>query len=154
MEANKVIITFVKIAFSVLLILVIVYGAARGTMIAYDFGYRVFTESPMEQAPGTDVMVTIAPSSGALEIGMELKEKGLIRDENLFFLQLKLSAYSNKIVPGTYFLNTSMTAKEMMVIMAQVEEETEEETSSSSESTQTTETLESETSETQESTGE
>lgn len=38
--------------------------------------------------------------------------------EILFYLQLKLSAYSKKLVPGIYTLNTSMTAKEMMVVMA------------------------------------
>ena len=32
--------------------------------------------------------------------------------------QLKLSAYSGHIKPGIYTLNTSMTAKDMMVIMS------------------------------------
>ena len=52
------------------------------------------------------------------EIGQLLEDKGLVKDGNLFYLQLKLSAYSKKLVPGIYTLNTSMTAKEMMVVMA------------------------------------
>lgn len=47
-----------------------------------------------------------------------LEDKGLVRDHNLFYLQLKLSAYSGHIKPGIYTLNTSMTAKDMMVIMS------------------------------------
>ncbi len=54
----------------------------------------------------------------AEELGQLLEDKGLVRDHNLFYLQLKLSAYSGHIKPGIYTLNTSMTAKDMMVIMS------------------------------------
>ena len=60
-----------------------------------------------------------------LTIANKLKEEGLIRDANLFVAQLKLSSYADKIKAGTYILNTSMTAKEMMQIMAAEEETTE-----------------------------
>ena len=56
------------------------------------------------------------------DIGSMLEEKGLIRDARLFAVQLKLSAYSKKIKPGIYTLNTSMTAKEMMEAMSPVSE--------------------------------
>lgn len=47
-----------------------------------------------------------------------LEEAGLIRDGKLFFAQLKLSAYAGKLQPGIYTLNTSMTGKEMIVVLA------------------------------------
>ena len=56
------------------------------------------------------------------DIGSMLEDKGLIRDGKLFAVQLKLSAYSKKIKPGVYTLNTSMTAKEMMEVMSPVPE--------------------------------
>ena len=127
MEINKVIFKFLSFAFSIMLTLVIIYGTVRVGMTAFDFGYRVFTESPMEQTPGTDVVVTIEDGMDAKEIGELLKEKKLIRDENLFFFQLNLSAYADEIIPGTYTLNTSLTAKEMIIIMS-TEPETEEST--------------------------
>ncbi len=127
MEINKVIFKFLSFAFSIMLTLVIIYGTVRVGMTAFDFGYRVFTESPMEQTPGTDVIVTIEDGMDAKEIGELLKEKKLIRDENLFFFQLNLSAYADEIIPGTYTLNTSLTAKEMIIIMS-TEPETEEST--------------------------
>lgn len=44
--------------------------------------------------------------------------QGPCKGSQLFYLQLKLSAYSGHIKPGIYTLNTSMTAKDMMVIMS------------------------------------
>jgi UPF0755 protein len=87
-------------------------------MTGYDFGYRVFTEPAMEQAPGRDVMVLVKEDMSQREIAEMLEDKGLVRDSNLFLLQLKLSAYSGKLLPGVYTLNTSMEPKEMMVVMA------------------------------------
>ena len=52
------------------------------------------------------------------DIGKKLKEEGLDVAATLFYAQLKLSAYSGKLKPGVYTLNTSMTAREMFVIMA------------------------------------
>ena len=49
--------------------------------------------------------------------------EGLVRDEKLFFAQLKLSAYSGKLKPGIYTLNTSMVTRDMLVVMAAEEEE-------------------------------
>ena len=129
MEVNKVIFKFLEVAFAILITLLIVYGTVRAGRMAFDFGYRIFAESPMEETPGTDVVVTIESGMDAKEIGELLKKNKLIRDENLFFFQLNLSAYVDKIIPGTYTLNTSLTAKEMIIIMS-----TEPETESTGES--------------------
>lgn len=129
MDRNKVIFKFIKIAFSIMVALIILYGTVSVAVVAYDFGYRVFTEAPMDEDAGKRVRVTIEPGMSGKEIGEVLVEKGLIRDANLFVLQMKLSIYDGKLLPGEYILNTSMTAKEMMAVMA---------TSSAVESTEST----------------
>ena len=130
-NVNKKLYGVIKIAGTVLVVLLVVVGTVRASMTAFDYGYRVFTEPAMANKPGTAVVVTITESMGAGDIADHLLEKGLIRDDNLFWIQYQLSAYKGEIVPGTYTLNTSMTAKEMMVIMAhQSEEETESDDSS------------------------
>lgn len=129
MEVNKVIFKFLQIAFSIMITLLIIYGTVRAGRTAFELGYRVFAESPMEEIPGTDVVITIESGMGAKEIGELLKENKLIRDENLFFLQLNVSAYADKIIPGTYTLNTSLTARDMIILMS-----TEPETESTGES--------------------
>lgn len=119
MDINKVIFRGVKVGFILMLVLLIAYGTMKVSFVAYDFGYRVFTESAIDEEPGKYVEVTIEDTMGAKEIGSLLEEKGLVRDANLFWLQYKLSAYSGEIVPGTYTLSTAMTPREMMILMAE-----------------------------------
>lgn len=118
MNLNKIVMKFVNISFSILVILLVVLGLVKLGTFFYDFGYRVFTEAPMSAEPGKDVVVQITADMSEREIGKLLEEKGLIRDSSLFLAQLKLSAYSGDLRPGVYTLNTSKTAKEMMVVMA------------------------------------
>lgn len=120
---NKTLYKWIRIALKVLAIVLVVYFTISVSYKAYDFGYRVFTEPPMDEAPGVNVEVTIEQGMGAKEIGKLLEKKGLVRDSDLFVVQYKLSAYSGEILAGTYTLNTSDTTKEMMIIMSgQVED--------------------------------
>lgn len=131
MNLNKMVFKFVRFSFSILVTLLVVACLIKLGASCYEFGYRVFTEKPMEEAPGTDKVVEVTADMSEIEIGKLLEKNGLVRDEKLFYAQLKLSAYSGKLRPGTYTLNTSMTAKEMMVVMTTVlEEDTETETES------------------------
>ncbi len=118
-DVNKTLFRIIKIASTVLVVLVVVVGTLRASMVAFDFGYRVFTEPAIEEKPGTSVVVTIEESMEAMDIAECLFENGLVRDANLFWLQYQLSAYKSDILPGTYALNTSMTPKELMVEMAE-----------------------------------
>lgn len=126
MKLNKVILKFVSISFSILVMLLVIVGLIELGTFCYDFGYRVFTESPVDEAPGKEVVVSVTSDMSELEIGEMLEEQGLIRDDKLFFAQLKLSAYSGKLLPGIYTLNTSMTGKEMIAVMATAPEESTE----------------------------
>ena len=123
---NKVILKFVSISFSILVTLLVVVGLVELGSYCYDFGYRVFTETPIDKTPGTDVVVQVTADMSEHEIGKMLEEEGLVRDGTLFYAQLKLSAYSGELLPGTYTLNTSMTGKDMIVVMATEPEESTE----------------------------
>lgn len=124
-NANKVIFRFVSISFSILVLLVVFIGVFKASTFCYEFGYRIFSEKPVETVPGTDVEVMIEAEDSPLDIGKELEGKGLIRDSWLYVAQYYLSAYVDELLPGTYTLNTSMTAKEMMVVMSTSVEDTE-----------------------------
>ncbi len=128
MNIHKIILKFVSISFSILVTLLVAIGLLRLGEYCYHFGYRVFTEPAMEEEPGTDVVVLLTGDMSEYDIGGALLEKGLIRDKNLFFAQLMLSAYAGELQSGTYTLNTSMTAKEMMAVMAADTAESTEET--------------------------
>lgn len=93
---------------------------------AYDFGYRIFAEEPMELGEGRVVSVSIVEGKTVAEIGDILEEKGLIRDSRLFYFQEMFSEYRGDLKPGVYELSTGMTPYEMMAIMAATDEEAEE----------------------------
>ncbi len=123
MNVNKVVFRFVSISFSILIMLVVCIGIYKASAFCYDFGYRIFAEKPIEEAPGTDIVVMISEGDSASDIGNVLEDRGLVRDSQLFVVQYYLSAYKDDIKPGTYTLNTSMTAKEMMAVMSTEEVE-------------------------------
>ncbi len=102
---------------------------ARAATAAYDYGFRVFAEEPMEAGEGRIISVSVGVSDSVKDVGEMLQEKGLIRDANLFRIQELLSEHHGKIQPGIYDLSTAMTAQEMLAVIA-VEPETdgEEET--------------------------
>ena len=133
MKINKAVLKFVKLGMTMIIALMILYVTIAISLTGFDFGYRIFTEPAMEMEPGRDIVVTIDKGMGAGEIGAELERQGLVRDGNLFMIQLMLSAYKDDIQPGSHILNTSMTPKEMMILMSE-EKETEEESGSEKES--------------------
>lgn len=96
----------------------------RYSIMAYDYGYRIFGEEAVDEEPGRNISVEVAESDSVEDIGQMLEQKGLIRDAKLFVIQEKLSGLENGLGIGTYELNTAMTVDEMLEIMAAPEEET------------------------------
>lgn len=125
MDLNRTLFAFIKIAFTVMIVLLILLGTVSLCETGYDYGFRFFTETSMAPAPGEDVLVSVESGTSGMELSRKLEEKGLVRDAELFYLQLKLSVYSKSIEPGTYTLNTSMTPKELMIAMSPGEMGTE-----------------------------
>lgn len=128
MSASKVVLNILYVCISILVFLLVLFGLIKLGTAAYDMGYRVFTEKPMESEPGTDVVVEIRQGMNAGAIGTVLEEKRLVRDARLFVIQMQISAFGKKIKPGLYTLNTSQTAREMLEVMTAEEPKEEEET--------------------------
>lgn len=122
MSASKIVLKFVSISFKIMVLLVVFYSVFTLAEDAYGFGYRVFTEESMEDAPGRDVIVQVTEGMSAYDLAGVLQKKKLVREKELFFAQLELSAYAKDVKPGIYTLNTSMEAKEMMAVLAGKEE--------------------------------
>lgn len=112
--------------FRVVVAVVIVYYIYQGAGICYDYGYRIFTEPAMSSGEGRTVTVTVTEDMSALDIGKLLESRGLVRDAKLFVLQYYLSEYVKDVQPGVFEMNTTMTAEDMMAVMAVKDEEEEE----------------------------
>ena len=98
------------------LAVVLVY---RFAMYSYHFGYMVFADAAKEPEPGRDIVITVENTEDVLEVGKILQNRGIIEDAKIFFVQERLSDYHGKMMPGTYTLNTSMKAGQILEIMAE-----------------------------------
>lgn len=110
--------------FRVVVVIFAVFYIYRGANVCYDYGYRIFMEPAMTTGEGRSIMVTVTPNMSPRDIGKLFEQKGLVRDGHLFMLQYYCSEYKKDVKAGAFELSTSMTAEEMMAVMAgNVEEE-------------------------------
>ena len=123
MNSKEVVVSVFSTVFKVVLAIIIVMLVYKWSLTAYEYGQRVFNEPPMTAGDGRTVTIVVEEGDGAKEIGTTLENYGLIRDAELFVVQEMLSAYKDKMKPGAYELNTSMTTDEMMAIMSNGAEE-------------------------------
>lgn len=120
-SVKEIIGSIFSVTIKIVLGILVVMFIYKYALLAYNYGYRVFTEPPIATGAGREITVTIGEDTSVLDIGDMLETKGLIRDGKLFFLQELASENHGKIKPGKYNLNTNMTASEMVAIMAQAE---------------------------------
>ena len=129
MSIKQVLVALLNMIFRLTISCIVVVLVYRAAMYSYHFGYMVFADATMEVSPGRDVSVTVETDDDIKDIGETLERRGLISDSKIFLVQAVLLEYKDKLVPGVYTLNTSMTPEQMLEIMAQTaEEESEEET--------------------------
>ena len=128
MDTKKVVLAILSTIVKVAVLAVVLIFIYKTAVKAYDFGYAIFEDKAMSEAPGREVNISIAQGKNAKEIGEILESKGLIKDATIFYFQNLLSSHKDKLQPGMYTFNTSMTPSQMMEIMSAVEETgTEEE---------------------------
>ncbi|MCR5337976.1 MAG: hypothetical protein K6E75_05395 [Lachnospiraceae bacterium] len=135
---KKIIIGFLNTVFRFSVLALVVVGVYRLAMYSYHFGYMVFADASKEPPPGRDIVITAESTEDIMELGRLLETRGLIEDRKIFLVQERLSEYHGKMVPGTYTLNTSMKAADMIEIMAQnyVEDSSDSEDGGSSKDTE------------------
>ncbi|MBO4678280.1 MAG: endolytic transglycosylase MltG [Lachnospiraceae bacterium] len=117
MKITQILATILSAIVKIAIAIWIVNFLYTKTLEAYDFGYRIFTEAPISPAPGRDVTVSYTEGKSFKALAKNLEEKGLVRDYKLAMVQMYVSVYKDKIKPGAYTLNTSMTTEEMMKAM-------------------------------------
>lgn len=127
MNVKEIVASVFSIAVKIIVGVIVVMFIYKYAVIAYDYGYRVFSEPPVAVGDGRTITVTIGDDTTVKEIGESLENKGLIRDGKLFILQELVSENHGEITAGKYDLNTNMTAEEMIKIMAGKDTETTDE---------------------------
>ncbi len=141
MNAKEIVGAIFGTIFRVVIAIIAIMLIYRFSVIAYEYGTRVFDEEPMTIGDGTTVTVTVTQGQSAKEIGTMLEEQGVIRDGTLFMIQEMLSEYKDSLQPGTYELNTSMTSDEIMAFMSQSSETATGSTETTTQTETTAETV-------------
>lgn len=118
MKVSSVIGAALGAIFRVVVVVAAVYYIYQGAMLAYDYGYRIFTEPAVSSGEGRTITVSITSDMSPVDIGELFESKGLVRDGKLFVLQYYLSEFREDVKTGTFDLSTAMTAEEMMEAMA------------------------------------
>lgn len=100
------------------IVLLVIAGIWRVGQVTYDFAYHVVSDAAVDPEPGRDVEISVTSDMSSKEIAKLLESRGLITDSITFRIQLKLTDYDDKLEAGTYELNTSMTPRRIMKILA------------------------------------
>ncbi|MCM1264555.1 MAG: endolytic transglycosylase MltG [Butyrivibrio sp.] len=119
MDIKQIIGSIFETCIKIVAVIFVVMFVYNTSVKAYDYGYRVFAEEPMTFGEGRTISIYVKSEDSVKDIGVNLQEKGLIRDANLFYIQELLSEYHGKIQPGIYDLNTSMKPEEMLAVMSE-----------------------------------
>ena len=122
-DINKITGTIIGISGKLILYALVILLLAEGITRGYAFGHEIFYSTAMEEAPGTDKVLTVPQGQDVPESIRSLKDLGLISNELAIRIQMKF--YDYEIYPGTYNLNTSMTSKEILQLLNQKPEETD-----------------------------
>lgn len=109
------------------IIILVIVGIYKLGEYAYTCGYSIVANTAAEPEPGRDMRVDLASDMTAKEIAQLLERKGLVRDADIFRIQLKINKYEDRLEPGEYILNTSMPPKELMQVLSGETEDGDEE---------------------------
>lgn len=105
--------------------ILVIVGIYRIGETSYRYCYSIVSDVAVDEEPGRDVRVTVTSGMKSKELASLLERKGLVEDADIFVFQLKVNRYDDRLKPGDYVLNTSMTPREMMKRMAGEYEEEE-----------------------------
>lgn len=130
-EINRITMAIIRISVKLMLLALLILLLYEAVIQGYAFGHAVFYAEAMEDAPGHDITVVVKDGENVSQAADELEKKGLIKNIYAFLFQSRFYDY-NKIYPGTYTLNTSMTSKDILQKLSEKPETDEEDKTNTS----------------------
>lgn len=127
MEAKKVAGTIVSVSCKTLIFVTLVLLLILMIQFLYDFGQKIFREEARTSTENAVLVEVVVPEdASAMSVAKLMEENGLVEDSKLFYVQILLSDYKDKFVPGVYTLSTDMKPSELMMTISPKTEEAEE----------------------------
>ena len=124
-EINRITMAIIRISVKLMLLALLILVLYEAVIQGYAFGHAVFYAEAVEEAPGHDITVVVKDGEDVSQAADELEKKGLIKNIYAFLFQSRFYDY-DKIYPGTYTLNTSMTSKEILQKLSEKPENAED----------------------------
>ncbi len=118
MKKQKAILSFFVRIIKLLLAVIIIMVIYMGAMKAYDFGYRIFAEKPVDLEGGREYTIEVPEGMRVDQVADLLESKGIIRDAFIFKIQARLTHYQTGFKAGTYTISTAMDNEEIMAILS------------------------------------
>ena len=124
-EINRITMAIIRISVKLMLLALLILVLYEAVIQGYAFGHAVFYAEAVEEAPGHDITIVVKDGEDVSRAADELEKKGLIKNIYAFLFQSRFYDY-DKIYPGTYTLNTSMTSKEILQKLSEKPESSED----------------------------
>lgn len=126
MTARKIVIHLLLFILKALVVVLLVIGIYRFSGYAYEFGHSLYDNESVSDPPGKDVAIVVPEGATVKNIAGLLENKGLIKDSLVFRVQERLSKYHGQMQAGSYVLNTSQNAEQMIAVLSGHEEDISE----------------------------
>ncbi|BBF43264.1 hypothetical protein lbkm_1951 [Lachnospiraceae bacterium KM106-2] len=122
--AYKVTSSVLHLILNALFYVLVIFVLVKACTFSYQFAYQVFGSVQVEQAPGTDRVVDIRKGEATMDLATALEMKNIIVNKYSFYLRAKLA--NERIMPGTYTLNTSMDYNDILNTITKTDKEKKE----------------------------
>lgn len=116
---------FAKVSIQVLKYVIMVVIVVFCATAAFNFGTQIFSDEGMEQAPGTDMTITVDEGTTIKQLGNTLEEYQIIKDSKIFLIQSYMYKVKS-VAPGKYTFNTSEGCESILKVISAGPEEEEE----------------------------
>ena len=97
---------------NILFYVVVIFAITRLSTMAYDFTYQIFGNESLEQAPGRDIYIQIKKGESTMNVAGKLEINRVIENKYSFYMKAKLN--KQKLMPGTYLVNSSMNYNQIL----------------------------------------
>ena len=116
-DINRVTTAVITVSWKLIACALVILLCYEAVTRGYEFGYGLFHDTAAAEAPGMDMKVTINEGETLGNLAAAMEKSGLVK---------------NPVKAGTYLLNTSMPAKEIIITLREgkvMETDSEEESS-------------------------
>lgn len=101
-----------RLFLNILFYVAVIFAITRLSTMAYDFTYQIFGNESLEPAPGRDIYIQIKKGESTMNVAGKLEINRVIENKYSFYMKAKLN--KQKLMPGTYLVNSSMNYNQIL----------------------------------------